>query len=227
MAGTTKVAIWNLALQHIAQRPIQSDTDGSLMALACQRAWDPARREVLRECNWDFAAVIEQLSVVGAYTPPLGWAYGYQYPSRAIAVRKVFPPQEPAAQNGLFFLQQQSRQFISPNQLATPIRQTTGDKFRVIFDKTLAIKIILSNTQNAIIEYTYDVDDTQLFDASAVTLMGYRLAADIATPLTGDSSIAVNLSKIYNARLSVSQQINSTEDNTRALGDISTVDSRG
>lgn len=229
MPGTTKLQIWNLALNHVAQRPIESDSEDSLAALTCDRCWDAVRREVLQEAPWGFATVIEALSEIGGtYSPPLGWPGAYQFPAKAIAIRKVFPPVDPATGNGeIFMTQANNAAYVTGNQLSAAIRSTTGDRFREALDPTLAKRIILSVTEGAIVEYVYDVEDTTLFSPSFVTLVAYRLAADIATPLTGDSSIAVNLSTIYNKRLSIVQQLNSIGDNTRSLGDAATVDSRG
>lgn len=222
MPGTPKVNIWNLALQNIGHRPIASDTEQSVGALACARSWDPARREVLRECAWGFATVIENLSLISSssYTPPQGWLYAYQYPSKCLAMRKIFNPSTTLGTT-LFPMSQ------SPNNYRTPTRTALGEKFREIFVPILNAKIILSNTPNAIGEFTWDLEDTTLFDATCVTLCGIRLASDIATPLTGDSSIAVNMMKMYNTKLSEAQRHNSYEDNTSSLGDSETVESRG
>lgn len=220
MPGTAKVTVWNLALNHIGQRPIALDTEQSVMALACARVWDTARREVLRECPWGFATVFESLSAVSGYTPPLGWAYAYQYPAKAVAVRRIFAP-------GTSLDQTQFPMNQSSGNYRTPIRTAQGEKFREVFIPTKNVKALLSNTQDALAEFTWDVEDTTMFDASCITLLGYRLAADISTPLTGDSSIAVNLIKIYNSRLSEAQRFNSYEDNTTALGEADTVESRG
>lgn len=219
MVGTTKVDIWNLALSHIGQRPIASDTENSVMALACARSWDTARREALRNNAWGFAMVVENLSLISTYTPPTQWLYGYQYPSNCIAIRKVYSP------SSIVYDQRMPGSQVIPAS-ADPKRANTGEKFREIFVPSLNAKVILSNSQDAIIEYTYDLQDTTLYDAIFVTLMGWRVGADVSTPLTGDASIAVNLMKIYAAQLSEAQRMDSYEDNTGSMGDSSMLDAR-
>ena len=58
-AQSTQVDIINLALGHIAMRPIAAIDDATPEAVAASRVWLPALREALRSHDWGFATVVE------------------------------------------------------------------------------------------------------------------------------------------------------------------------
>ena len=216
--GPSQIEIYNLATAHLGLKPVSIPTEQSVTALAFNRSWNTSRREALSSSPWPFATVIESLSVVAGYTPPSNWSYAYQYPTRSLRVWKLYAPQNV---NGLY-----SYDADFPSRPLS-IQSIPGEIFREIFVPSLSVKVILANFTDSIAEYSYDLEDTTLWDPTFCTLMGYRLAADTAIALTGDAKIALNLSALYNNALSEAKRLAAQENTSQQPGRSSTVDSRG
>lgn len=184
----TQVEIINLGLGHISQALITALSDGSTQADTATLVWTPCLQEVLKSNNWPCAAVIEALSEQANYTPPTGWSYAYTYPSNGIAVWKI------------------SNDYTDPTN-------KKGEDFREIYVPSLGTKVILTNTVDAVAEYTYNITDPTILDAAFVNVMAYRLAAAFAMPLNADADLAINMSKVYMNQLSEAQRQNSYENN--------------
>lgn len=219
----SQVEIFNIALANLGQRPVSLPSENTPAALSLSRAWDSSRKECLSGNNWPFATVIELLSVVSNYTPPAGWLYAYQYPSKCVRMWKIY---NQISVNFVPFDATGQLINLGQNQIRYD-KKHTGEDFREIFVPTLNSPVILSNCPNAYGEYSYDVTDPSIFDATFVTMLGFRLAADTAMSITGDPSVAVNMIKIFNSKMSEAQRISSYENNTDQKGDTSLVDSRG
>lgn len=183
----TQVQIVNLGLQLISQRVIQTMNDNTVEANASNNVWIPCLQECLRGNNWSFAQVIE-LAVASspAYTP-LNYLYAYKYPANAMAVWKVY------------------------NAYTADMKK--GEDFREVYDAVNNQRVILTNCQNAYIEYTYYVTDTTMFDPSFVTMLSYRLAAALAMPLNADSEQAKEMTAVFANQMSEAQRMSSYENN--------------
>lgn len=165
----SQLEIVNLALGHLKQRKISSMTEVSVQAQAVNRCYETARRETLRGHDWSFATCVKTLALLANYTPTSNWLYAYQYPANAVAVWHVYDD--------------------------TTVNKTAGDDFRELYDDVNNQKVLVCNIADAIVEYTFDLSDTTLFDSTFVTAFAYRLAADMAPGLTGDDAIADNMMK--------------------------------
>lgn len=189
MAGTTQTEICNLALLHIAKKAISIITDtNSPNAIACNRVWTIAVRETLRSNDWTFARVVEELTESATYDPtPYGYIYAYVVPVRCLSIRTIF--NEGTKDKNL------------------------GEKYERVFDPATNEQLILTNCQDAYIKYTYLVSDITQFDPSFVTALGYRLAAELAKPLTGDDSLTVKMIQLFNNAVSEAQRMASYEGN--------------
>src|SRR5689334_5070061 len=78
--ATSPVAIANLALFRIGQRPITSFDDGTPIASLVSQNYDPARLAMLEAYPWGFAKTRVKLPALGA-APAFGWDYACQLPS--------------------------------------------------------------------------------------------------------------------------------------------------
>lgn len=188
----TQIDILNLALGRISQAQIISLVDGSVQAEVASRVWTPCLQEVYRQNNWNFAQVVALLSLVSSYTA-IGWTYAYELPTNQMKVWKLYAD-------------------------PTPCPKKKSDPFRKIYVPSLARNIILSNTLTAYGEYTYYVTDPTLFDETFISVLGYRLAAEMAMPLNADADQAITMTKIYNNQLSEAQRID-TYDNIDTNGE--------
>jgi len=200
--GASQVSIINLALGHIAQKPIQSTTEGSVQSLAALIVWESAIRETLRSHDWAFATIVEPLALIAAATyTPYGYDYAYMYPSRCVGLWHIY------------------------NEYTKD--KTVGEDFRELYDKINNINVIVTNCSDAYAEYTYWVSDTTLFDANFITALGYRLAADLAISLVGDQNLAKQMVVLFNNAISEAERMSGYENNTTTKQTSSFLDARG
>lgn len=178
----TQLEIVNKALGHIAIAPITKMSESSPAAILANSIWDTCRQDCLRNHDWPFATIITTLSTTNSTIVHNDWTYAYAYPNDALEVWNVY------------YNDTDNRQH-----------------FRVIYDKTLAARIILSNTSEAACEYTYDQTTTTPWDAFFVSVISYFLAANMAKPLTGDAQLADYLMKIYTSLMSDAERMSSYE----------------
>jgi hypothetical protein len=180
----TQLQIVNKALGHISIASIASMVESSPAAILANSIWDTCRQDCLREGEWGFATVIESLSTTNSTILHNDWTYSYTYPTGALKVTGVY----------------YNYSDKTPN-------------FRAVYDKTSSSMLILSDTSEALAEYTYDQTNTELWDASFVTVFSYFLAANMAKPLTGSDAMADSMLKMYNAYMSDAERKSSYETN--------------
>ena len=191
MPPPSQTDIINLALAHLKQRKIASLSENSVQASEALRCYDIARRETLRGHDWGFATVVKDLALNSTYLPSATgvyagkWLFCYTWPSNVVAVWHVYNESTPDKDN--------------------------GEEFREIYDDVNNQRLILTDTDQALGEMTFDLSDTSLFDANFVTAFAYRLAADMAANLTGDDTIADTMMKMYQAFVSEAERMNSYE----------------
>lgn len=188
MPGPSQVSIWNLALSHVAQKPVVAITDTSPQALACARVWDISLKDALRASKPGFARAIVALALHATYVP-LHWTYAYAYPANAVSMNLVYneATQDP----------------------------TVGEQFRELYIPASNEKVIVTNCESAYGEYTYNIIDTTLFDPSFVTALALKLASNLAVPLVGDRAMADSLDKKFIIAASECDRHNSYEQNTQ------------
>lgn len=217
----SKVQIWNLALGHLGQAPVSSDSEQTVQALALSRVWDIARQNAFSVHPWSFATVIAELTELASFTPPDNWLYGYQYPSSARRVWKVYN----AASFGAYQAPVNDPPIYPLPDIKKYLR--TGSEFRAVYDPTLNTRVILTNVEDALAEYTHDISDTTIWDPTFVEYMGFYLASLVAMPLTGDHQMAVNMGKLAAAQIQEAKRLSKSEMQQGTLGDPGLVDSRG
>ena len=157
--------ICNLALNHIGREQIASINEDTEAARTCRMHYDLQRHVLLRAYTWSFAKKYKALSELDVKTP--GWKHTYAYPPDCVAVRKVYNEDHtwPLLEKNL---------------------PTDYDEVLVNDNQ----KAIVTNYQDAWLEYTYDAKDVNLFSADFSQALSYYLAAAICVPLTGSESLA-------------------------------------
>lgn len=155
------VDIWNQALGHVGVgQEVQSTTEGSVVSIACQRYYDPARQELLRAYPWPFATATASLALV-ASNPTIEWGFAYALPSDCLLVRRI-----------LGWTRAETRKDRVPFRL---VGSATG-------------KVLYSDWQDTTngtwVEYVQDVTDTTRFDPDFVLSLSYLLASYIGSRVT-------------------------------------------
>ena len=199
---TSAIDICNRALSMIGTRStIASLDEASVEAQFCKIHYDNTRTSVLRVHNWSFARRQATLALIAAAAgmpenadgsgriPLVPWSYEYAYPTDCLRVRAIYQPA--AAGTAIPFI-------ISSDQ------DTAGND----------IKVILTNQAQAILIYTADIPNPDLWDNEFADTMVAALAADLAIPLTGDKAIMAACLQIYNATLLQARTTDSVETPT-------------
>jgi len=199
MPGASQVSIINGALDHIACKPIVGIADASPQAQAAVRAWSKALQASLREATPGFATAIVALTLHATYVP-LHWLFAYTYPANCLAMNKVY-----------------NEGTVDP---------TVGEEFREVYHPTTNEKIIVTNCDLAYGEYTFDLTDTTLFDASFVKTLEYRLAADLAAPLVRNKELEDSMDKKFIISASECARYNAYEQKNATKQKSSFVDAR-
>jgi hypothetical protein len=177
-----QVDIFNLALSRLGKKTVASATENDF-AKACNSIYEPLRQAILRDHNWKFSTKIIPLAECEDTIP--GWTHIYSYPSDCLYARKVF-------------------------NASTPIN-TPGDEFDKLQSGLRDEMIIVTNTVSAYLEYTVNVINTNFFDASFIDAFGWKLAGDLAIPLTGKADLASGAVRMYELVIANAKAANLSE----------------
>ena len=150
----SQVQICNLALSRLGQSGIQSLGEASAAAEHCNLAWGPALEAALRDHNWNFATRYQALASLGS--PPPHWTWRYAAPSDLARAR-----------------------FILPAAKGDP-----PPAFEIALADDGATRIVLTDKAQAWLCYTGLIQNASLYDPLFVDALAWRLAADLAAPLT-------------------------------------------
>ncbi len=153
----SKVDIYNLTLAHIGLPAIEATTDNSKEADAINRVYNQLLEEVLEEADWSFARITVALAE-HTVDPPGDWAYRYGYPPDCIRARELVVAN--------------SRRMDAPLPFSIELLPDGSDK------------TILSDTAAAELRYTTLITNTTFFDSLFVGTFSWRIAVEIALPLT-------------------------------------------
>jgi hypothetical protein len=156
--GNSIADICNMALSHlgIAEEIANLETDTGEEAIACRQFYETARDVTLKAFTWPFATRIVALGLIEEDPTP-DWYYSYRYPSSALYLWKMASDTET----------------LDP-QVKIPYKVIGDDSGR----------IILTNLEDASVEYVSRVENPILYTPDFVEAMSYRLAAYIAPRLT-------------------------------------------
>lgn len=177
----TKTQICNMALYHLGTSKeianVDSPSETSEEARTMRVFWDTAKEKILGEFPWPFATKVAALGQVEE-DPTDEWGYSYSYPSDALAIRKI--------QSGL---RMDNRQSVIPYQIA----QDSG------------VKLIYTDLDEAIAEYTVNLTGTDLFTAEFCIALSYLLAHYAAPKLSKGDPKKMKNDMLVLYRLAVSE----------------------
>lgn len=172
------IEICNMALDHLgAKSNIESFEDKSPEARVCKRWYNPSRRGILAAYDWGWARKRITMALHGdtisetASNPLAGvWGFRYQYPADCVKARKIQNPNSP------------------------PMDQTP---FAVETSLDGTELTILTNAEDAVLVYTWDQTQTNMFSELFVLALPHLLASNIAYTITGKRNITNDEFTIY------------------------------
>lgn len=157
------IEICNVALSRVAHtQPIVSFTERSKAAELCAVFYKPLRELVLTDFPWPFAESIVSLADIGSPAP--GWAYRYRYPADCLKVREIIEPG-------------QRRPRKADMQIPYSVGYDAGGR------------AIHTDQPEAGVRFTFRVEDPTFFDALFSDALAWRLAVDLALPLSSKSDL--------------------------------------
>lgn len=178
----SEVEISNLALSHLGSYTINALTEASQEARKCKLYYPNARNFVLRDFSWNFAEKRAYLAEISDVTP-VGYDYAYAYPSDCLKARCIY------------------------NEV------TGGEPIDFIITATddLTDKMILTNQATTILIYTAKITDPNVFDASFINALSFKLASDLAQPITKKTVLQQAMIKAYARYMAMAHTSNATE----------------
>lgn len=174
MADT--ITIWNTALINVGVSTLVAATDEkSNPANILRVIYDLTRDEALEAAPWGFATRRTTLQSVGS--PPQEWAYRYRYPGDCLTARRI---------------------------LSVAIRVFAEDQkvpFAIEEDEAQSAKVILCDSEQAVLEYTARITNPNLFPPSFTSVLAWGLAVKLAPALAAKPEFAVSAGQQYNAAI--------------------------
>ena len=161
----TPTEICNMALAYIAKGRIASMDEQTEQARQCKLFYETTKKDLLRNYTWGFAKRVSILAELTQAEESPYWMYIYAYPQKCLAVRKIFDKET-------------GKEVLSGQQEEWDLYMAS--------DNVLGIGC---DIPKAYLEYTYDVDDTNLFSADFLDAFSHMLAFNICVQLTGNSGL--------------------------------------
>ena len=176
---SSDVEICNMALSRVAHtQPIVSFTEKSKAAELCRVFYAPLRELVLQAFPWPFAESVVALASLG--NPAPGWAYRYRYPADCLQVRDIVQP-------GF------RRSLTSDLQIPYTIGYDAGGR------------VIHTDQPEAACRFTFKVEDSTFFDPQFADALAWRLAMDLALPLSSKPDLQQFAAEQYQVALTIAE----------------------
>jgi len=167
--AVTDVHICNMALGNLGQTKfIASLTERSLAANLCDLYYEPARDFVLEDFPWPFATAYRTLGLVEE-EPNDDWLFSYRYPDDCVFARRLVT----------------SLGRTNPNP--PPFKAGADEDGRLIY----------TDEEDAVLEYTRLVTDPNLFPAVFYMSVSWYLSSLIAPGLAKDKKQVATCLQIY------------------------------
>lgn len=194
--STSKIA--SMALARIGQpKQIAAlDTETSPAAIACRLFYDQCRDAVLADFPWPFAERTRALALVSSDYSD-EWQYAYREPDDCVRFRRIV---DPAGR--------------TPNRI--PYAKQ-GDSAGVL---------IVTDQPQAVCVYTVRIVDTARFPVLFADALAWRLAREIAGPLSADAKFVQQAEQGYEVALSAARARASSEQQPDAAPDAEWIRAR-
>lgn len=175
----SEVEICNMALARVAvTKPIASLTERSKEAELCRTFYPLLRDQVLQDFPWPFAESHVALADIGDPAP--GWQYRYRYPANCLLVREIV---QPGWRNA------------PTSDMKIPFKPGYSGGGRVIN----------TDQPQASVRFTFKVEDPTQFDPLFVDALAWRLAMDLALPVSSKAEYRQFCEQQYQQALTVAE----------------------
>lgn len=176
---SSDIEICNIALSRVAvTQPIASFTERSKEAEQCQVFYAAMRNLVLQAFPWPFAESFIALADLGSPAP--GWAYRYRYPADCLQVRNIVQPGW--------------RRALSADQQIP---------FKIGYDA--GGRVIHTDQPEAVCRFTFKVEDSTLFDEQFADALAWRLAMELALPISSKPDLQQFAAQQYQIALTLAE----------------------
>lgn len=217
MSSQNQVSICNLSLLSIGSRVQISSinpSDGSQPADSCSTLFSFVFEQLARTARWSClkkqitATLIqaaqgtpENLSGTSLPLPQQYWLYAYLYPPDCLFVREILPPLNPS--NGLSVPQTTQANSVTP---------WVGDNEQIPYEIGYStdasgnpLQIILTNQEQAVINYTVNQQNPQSWDALFTAAYVASLASYLVPALSLDMPLMQTQIKIAESIISTAR----------------------
>jgi len=185
MAIISDVRIANMALSNVgAKSNIEAIGENSPEGTQTELWYDYSRLQTLAAFDWSFARKRQTLALHGDAAPAAVWTYRYQYPSDCVVMRLMENP-------------------LGKQADAVPFEIEISD------DGT---KSILTDLEDAVGIYTFDLTTTSLFSPHFVEALSHMLGAHISYAITGKREVKGDMISIFNALIVEAPAHNANEE---------------
>lgn len=178
------VELCNLALSHLGSYVITSLSNPTTQEQRkCNIYYAPARDFVLRAFPWNFAEKRAYLAELGSGETKVGYEYAYEYPQDCLKARDIYNS------------------------------TSGGDPIDFIINSldSLTGKKVLTDQATALLIYTAKVTDPNVFDALFNTAFSFKLASDLAIPLTKNVKLRDAMLNAYISYMGTARTGNASE----------------
>lgn len=167
---------------------LTSLADNSDSANQCNFWYDQCRDAMLRDFPWPWAqgfAVLNQVSTTGEWANAQ-WLYSYRYPTDCLYARKISYTRTVAAVDDIPVTPVTSQ---VPIVSEYPWLREDGDPapYPFTIGHDTDGRLIFTNCPTASLWYTVAVEDTTQFSPDFTSLLAWRLAKELAIPLTSSN----------------------------------------
>ena len=178
-----EIEICNIALSRVGANKIQALTEATREARACNTHYEIARDDTLSEIDWGFARQQKVLAELSETRD--GWDYVYAYPAGCLVAREIYNSAK------------------------------VNDEDKIKFDVGLSSdgnqKVVLTDEEDAQLIYTAQVTNASVFPIKFVNALSWRLAAELAVPLRGVTSIFNGFYQMFLASIGKAAQVSANE----------------
>lgn len=188
----TKLQIFNWALQRIGEVGMESELEDSAIGDLLRNTYDLNRKSMLRSYPWNFCQTTKQLTEVDEDIPD--YRYAYALPADCLFPTKLIGSNGDVVAEWDYNLSQ-----YMGNVDEWEIR--TGHK-------------LYSNIPGLIIKYTIDVDDESLFDELFADAFAWRLANEVAMPITKKPEVVQNTAQGFLRTMAMARGMNGAASQT-------------
>jgi hypothetical protein len=222
--------IFNLALGHVGEGTVVSDPDEqTTVARVCRRAWETARDSVLAEHPWLWARRVVTLA---EHTPAPGlWVYSYIAPVDAITILGVTPTwwddwASPAT--GTVYWTDGSGLIYSTSSAVASLAQKVRWSIGGVTDSGgLDTSLILSDTPLTSATITRRVENPGFFPPIFVDAVSWRLAFEIALPISRSSEVRGTAWSAYQQKLAQAATMDARQRRDSEMPDAEAILARG